>query len=57
MRTTVLLAAVLLIAGLAALTIRDVVRNGFTPLAFVSVMLLALLTIGILGALRHPPGE
>jgi hypothetical protein len=56
-RVPVLAIAVVFIAFLAFLTIRDFVRYGVTPLGVVSVMILALFMIGILGALRRPPNE
>jgi hypothetical protein len=57
LRVTVLTIAVLFIALLAFLTIRDFVRTGVTPLGVVSVLILLLFTIGIVGALRQPPDE
>ncbi len=57
MRIAVLTIALLFIAGLAALTIRDLVRFGPTPLAIVSILVLVLFMIGIVGALRQPPSE
>ena len=43
------------IAVLAALTIVAVIAQGFNVLTLVSLLVLALLGFGILGALREPP--
>jgi hypothetical protein len=57
MRTVVLIVAMVFIAGLAALTALDVSRYGLTPLDLVSILIVALMAVGILGALRpRPPG-
>jgi succinate dehydrogenase hydrophobic anchor subunit len=42
-----------IVFGLGA-TISDVIRNGPTPLALVSLLVLAMFAFGIVGALRHP---
>jgi Na+/proline symporter len=57
LRVAVLLIALVFIGGLAALTITDFVRHGITGLGVVSVLVLILFTVGIVGALRHPPQE
>jgi hypothetical protein len=57
MRIFVLVIALAFIAMLGALTVVDFVRNGLTPLGVVSVLVLALFSIGIIGALREPPQE
>ena len=54
-RKLVLGAALAFIAGFAFLTVTAVVENGFTPASLLSVLILALLAIGIVGALRNPP--
>lgn len=47
------LALVVILLGGAA-TIADLVRNGPTALAAASLLVLALLASGVVGALRHP---
>jgi hypothetical protein len=54
-RTLVLGAALAFISGFAFLTVTAIVEDGFTPASLLSVLILALLAIGIVGALRHPP--
>jgi hypothetical protein len=54
-RILVLGAALVFIAGFAFLTVSEVVENGFTPGSLLSVLILALLAIGIVGALLNPP--
>ena len=56
-RTAALLASLSLIGLLAYLTIRVVLDDGFTPLVGLSVLILALLGFGVLGALTAPPEE
>jgi hypothetical protein len=51
----VLGAALVFIAGFAFLTFAAVVEDGFTLGSLLSLLILALLTIGIVGALRNPP--
>ena len=53
-RTLILGAALLVIAFGTVATVSDVVRNGPTPLALVSLLVLAMFAFGIVGALRHP---
>jgi hypothetical protein len=56
MRRNFVLAAVLVfIAGFAFLTFVAVIEQGFTIASFLSILILALLAIGIVGALRNPP--
>ncbi|HEY1450783.1 MAG TPA: hypothetical protein VGI52_02395 [Solirubrobacteraceae bacterium] len=56
MRRTLVLGAVLFfIAGFAFLTFAAIVEQGFTIASLLSILILALLTIGIVGALRNPP--
>ncbi len=57
MRVVVLIAALLFIGVLGALTVSDLVRNGVTLLAVVAIAVLVLFMIGIVGALRQPPSE
>ena len=54
-RTLVLGLALVFISGFAFLTVTAIVENGFTPASLLSVLILALLAIGIVGALRNPP--
>ncbi len=55
MRTVALVAALVMIAVLGGLTVIVAVRHGPDPLTVLSLLVLALLGFGILGALRHPP--
>jgi hypothetical protein len=55
LRQLILIVALLFIGGLAALTVSDIVNNGFNLLDVVAVLILGLFTTGILGALRHLP--
>ena len=56
MRRTLVLGAVLaFIAFFAFLTVAAIVEQGFTIASFISLVILALLSIGIVGALRNPP--
>lgn len=54
-RRALLLVTLVFIAGLATLTVIDLVRNGVSPLDVISIMILIFFSIGILGALRTPP--
>lgn len=57
-RLVVLGVALLFIAGLAFLTVAAIVQQGgLTILGIVSIFVLVLLAVGIVGALRHPPGR
>ena len=56
-RTIVLLGSLAIICLLAFLTISVAVRDGIDVLVVVSVIVLALLGIGVLGALTTPPPE
>ena len=55
MRQLILIVALLFIAVFAALTVSDIVNNGFNPLDIVAVLILGLFTTGIVGALMNPP--
>ena len=56
MRRILVLGAVLVfIAGFAFLTVVAVIEQGFTVASFLSILILAMLAIGIVGALRNPP--
>ena len=54
-RLLVLGVALVFIAGFAFLTVAAVIEQGFTLASLLSVFILALLGIGIVGALRNPP--
>lgn len=47
----------LFLAGFGFLTVQGIVRHGLTFEAVVSVLVLLLLGVGILGAMRNPPGR
>lgn len=57
MRAAVLGAALLFIAALLALTVHAAASGGIDVLTALSAFVLALLALGILGALLHPPEE
>jgi hypothetical protein len=54
-RNVVLVAVLVFIAGFAFLTVASIVEQGLTVAALLSIAILALLSIGIVGALRNPP--
>jgi hypothetical protein len=56
-RAAVLTLALLFIVLLGALTVADIADNGLTPLDVVSVLILALFSIAVVGAVRNPPPE
>jgi len=56
-RTIVLLGSLAIIYLLAFLTISVAVREGIDILVVVSVIVLAVLGVGVLGALTTPPPE
>ena len=56
-RTLVLLASLVMICGLAFLTVSVAIDDGVTPLVVVSGIILALLGFGVLGALTTPPPD
>ena len=55
MRTAILLSALLFTALLGFLTVFVLLTSGPDVLVFISLLVLALLGFGILGALTHPP--
>jgi hypothetical protein len=55
MRVAVLAAALLFILALFALTVHAAATGGIDILTVLSVFVLALVGVGIVGALRHPP--
>jgi hypothetical protein len=54
-RIAVLAIALVFIALLGALTVLDFVNNGVTLAGIAAVFILVLFSVGIVGALRHPP--
>jgi quinol-cytochrome oxidoreductase complex cytochrome b subunit len=54
-RRIVLAAAVVFIAGFGFLTVAAAIEQGITAATVLSILILALLGIGIVGALRDPP--
>jgi hypothetical protein len=54
-RLTVLAISLAFVIGLAVLTVIDFVRNGPSAVGVLAVLIVVLFTIGIVGALRHPP--
>ncbi|MDQ3768085.1 MAG: hypothetical protein M3370_01190 [Actinomycetota bacterium] len=56
-RSLALLAALAFIGLLAFLTIDVALRSGFSVLTAVSILVLAMFSLGIVGALTNPPDE
>jgi hypothetical protein len=56
-RTVVLIATLAFIGLLGGLTVNVLAREGPDLLTAISLLVLALLAFGIVGALRHPPEE
>ena len=56
-RNAVLVGALLLIGLLAFLTVRVAVRDGIDAVVVISLLVLALMGVGVLGALNAPPDE
>jgi len=54
-RAATLALVLVFIVGLAGLTAAAAVRDGVTILTFVSLLVLALLCCGVIGALLNPP--
>jgi len=55
MRLAVLSLALLFIGVLGALTVKDIHTHGLTPVGVLAVGIVVVFTIGIIGALLHPP--
>ena len=55
MRLAVLTIALLFIAVLAVLTVRDIHTHGLTPVGVLAIAIVVLFTTGVIGALLHPP--
>ena len=56
-RTAVLAGSLAFIGFLAFLTVRAAITDGITGLLIVSILILAVLGFGVLGALTTPPDE
>ena len=56
-RTGTLAAALAFVALLAGLTLRVVIDTGIDILSAISLLVLALVASGIVGALRNPPSQ
>ena len=56
-RLIVLTVALMFIAGFAFLTVAAVIEQGLTVASLLSAFILVLLGVGIVGALRNPPGQ
>ena len=56
-RLIVLTVALMFIAGFAFLTVAAVIEQGLTVASLLSAFILVLLGVGIVGALRNPPGR
>jgi hypothetical protein len=56
-RIAVLTIALAFIIGLGILTVLDFIHHGLTAVGVLAVGILFLFTVGIVGALRHPPSE
>ena len=54
-RVVILLVAALFIVGFVFLTLSDIAARGFTLGSAISIVVIALMGIGILGALLNPP--
>jgi hypothetical protein len=54
-RLLVLTIALLFVGILGALTVRDIHMHGFTPVGVLAVIIVVVFTIGVIGALLHPP--
>jgi len=55
LRLLVLTIALLFVAALGALTVRDIHMHGLTPVGVLAVIIVVVFTIGIIGSLLHPP--
>lgn len=56
-RHIVLAVTLVFIAGLTALSVLDMVRNGVNPVNVLSILILIFFWVGIGGALRGPTGR
>jgi len=55
LRLLVLTIALLFIGVLGALTVKDIHTHGLTPVAVLAILIVVVFTIGVIGALLHPP--
>jgi hypothetical protein len=55
LRLLVLTIALLFVAALGALTVRDIHTHGLTPVGVLAIGVVVVFTTGIIGALLHPP--
>jgi len=56
-RTVALLGALAILALLAFLTVRVAIHDGIDAVVVISFVVLALMAVGVLGALNAPPDE
>jgi hypothetical protein len=56
-RIVILIIALVFIGLLGALTVRDIIQYGVTPVSVLAVVVLTLFCTGIVGALRNPPPD
>ena len=56
-RTVALLGALVILALLAFLTVRVAIHDGIDAVVVISFIVLALIGVGVLGALNAPPDE
>ena len=56
-RTAALVGSLAIIALLAFLTLRAAIRDGIDAVVVISFVVLALMAVGVLGALNAPPDE
>jgi hypothetical protein len=56
-RTVALVGALLIICLLAFLTVRVAVHDGIDVVVVISLLVLALMGVGVLGAFNAPPDE
>jgi hypothetical protein len=54
-RPAVFTVALLFIVALGVLTVRDIRVHGATPVDVIAIVLLGVFTIGVVGAMLHPP--
>jgi hypothetical protein len=57
MRVAVLTIALVFIGFLGYLTVKDLADHGVTLAGIAGLFIIVLFSIGIVGALRHPPQE
>lgn len=56
-RVAILAVALVFLLGFAFLTIDELRQKGLTVAGALSLLILAVMTVGIVGALRNPPGD